>query len=263
MRDLYSRIAELIENKKTFCVVTVVDSSGATPRKAGARGIVFPDGSIEGTVGGGSIELTAIADAIDAMKSGDTMLKHYPLESLADKMSCGGSMTLYFEPNFPGHRLTIFGGGHVGRAIVPVAAIAGWQVTVVDQREEVLDQKFFPDDARLIHSDYTDYIKSSRFDSHDWIVIVTPQHKFDQDVLELFIDQKCAYLGMMGSDVKVKEVMDNLQSKGYKEDQLSTVYAPIGLNIGRETPGEIAISIVSQMLSVLNNVKEIRCLKQR
>lgn len=257
MSDLFSRIIELRQQNKTFCIITVVDSKGATPRKAGARGIVFPDGSIEGTVGGGSIEAAATVEAIQVLQSGQPLLKKYTLEDLKEKMSCGGTMTMYFEPIYPQRKLTIFGGGHVGRAIAPAAMIAGWHVTVVDQRAEVLDDKYFSKDVQLIHADYADYITNSHFDTSDWIVIVTPQHKFDQEVLEMFINQKIAYLGMMGSDKKVKEVMKNLSEKGYPEERLVHVYAPIGLNIGRETPGEIAISIVSQMLAVLNGIEEI------
>lgn len=257
MSDLFSRIVELKQQNKKFCIITVTDSTGATPRKAGARGIVFPDSSIEGTVGGGSIEAEATKEALKIMESGQPLLKKYTLEDLKAKMSCGGTMTMYFEPISPQRKLTIFGGGHVGRAIAPAALIAGWQVVVIDQRVEVLDHKFFPDEAELIHSDYAGYIESHKFSGSDWIVIVTPQHKYDQEVLEMFMNQKVAYLGMMGSDKKVKEVMNNLKKKGYPEDQLASVYAPVGLNLGRETPGEIAISIVSQMLAELNGIEEI------
>lgn len=258
MSDLFSRIVELKKQNKTFCIVTVVDSAGETPRKAGARGIVHPDSSIEGTVGGGSIEVEAVETAQKVLKAGKPLLKEYPLTDVKDGMACGGKMTLFYEPILPQRRVTIFGGGHVGRAISQAAHLAGWQVKVVDHRPEVLDSQFFHVNADLVAAEYPDYIKATSFNENDWIVIVTHKHKYDQDVVEQLIQHNVAYLGMMGSDTKVKQVMKNLKSKGIGDDRLSRVYAPIGLNIGTETPGEIAIAIVAEMMAVLNGITEVK-----
>ncbi len=259
MSEMLERIAELKNQGKTFCIVTVVDSQGATPRKAGARGIIFPDGSLEGTVGGGNIELEATQIALQVMKSKQPRLQKFDLAALeVGGMTCGGSMTLFFEPVFPDRVLTIFGGGHVGRAVARVAHEAGWQVRVIDERVGVLDPQFFPAQAELIGENYLGYIKNQNFGPNDWLVIVTPKHTHDEAVLEAVIHSSAAYIGMMGSPKKVKEVMASLKAKGISEQALSKVYAPIGLNIGSETPGEIAVSIVAEMLAVRNQVKEIR-----
>jgi len=259
MSELIERIAELKKQGKTFCIVTVVCSQGATPRKAGARGLVFPDGTIKGTVGGGSIELEAIEIALEVLKSKQPLLKSFQLDQLEqhDAMACGGSMTLFFEPVLPGRILTIFGGGHVGRAIARVAHEAGWQIRVIDEREGVLDPQFFPIQAELVAEKYLNYIARQNFGQKDWLVIVTPKHSYDEEVLEAVIKSPAAYIGMMGSPRKVTEVMANLKQKGIPEEILKIAHAPIGLNIGTETPGEIAVSIVAEMLAELHQVKEI------
>ena len=259
MSELIERIADLKRQGKTFCIVTVVDSQGATPRKAGARGLVFADGSLEGTVGGGSIEVEATNIAIEVLKSRKPLLKKFQLDQLeVGGMVCGGSMTFFFEPVLPDRILTIFGGGHVGRAVARVAQEAGWKVRVIDEREGALDPQFFPDQAELIADDYLSYVSNSNFCANDWIVIVTPKHKHDELVLESVIHHPAAYIGMMGSPKKVKEVLTSLKAKGISDDILKKAHAPIGLNIGTETPGEIAVSIVAEMLAELYKVKEIK-----
>ncbi len=259
MSELIERIAELKKQGKTFCIITVVDSQGATPRKAGARALIFPDGSLEGTVGGGNIELEATQIAQQVLKSKNSLLRKFDLEDLeAGGMTCGGSMTMFFEPVFPDRILTIFGGGHVGRAVARVAYEAGWRVRVIDEREGALDPKFFPKQAELIAENYLHFIKNSDFGVNDWIVIVTPQHKHDEQVLESVIHEPTAYTGMMGSSKKVNEIMASLNARGISDDILKKARAPIGLNIGTETPGEIAVSIVAEMLAVLHQVKDIR-----
>ncbi len=264
MSELIERIAALKQQGRTFCIVTVVDSEGATPRKAGARGLVFPDGSIEGTVGGGNIELQAIQMAQQVLQTKQPLLKKYELEDLeVGGMICGGSMTLFFEPIYPDRRLTIFGGGHVGRAVARVAYEAGWKIRVVDDRVGVLDPNAFPEATELLSEPYLSAIKGLNFGPNDWIVIVTPKHSHDEQVLAAVINAPVAYIGMMGSPKKVKEVMQNLKSRAISDEALGRVFAPIGLNIGSETPGEIAVSIVAEMLAVLNQVKEIKSFSTR
>ncbi|MBC8180899.1 XdhC family protein [candidate division KSB1 bacterium] len=263
MSEYIERIAELKSQGKTFCIITVVDSKGATPRKAGARAIVFKDGSSEGTVGGGAIEVEAFKVALEVLKSGKASLKHYELDKLeTGAMICGGSMTLYYEPVQPVRLLTIFGGGHVGRALSRIASEAGWRIRIIDDRDGVFDKKYFPDEAEFITTNYLDYCKSQQFGENDWLAIVTPKHKHDESVLGSVINSDARYIGMMGSPKKVKEIKTSLLEKGMDEELLKKVHAPIGLNIGTETPGEIAVAIVGEMLAELYNVNEVkRCSK--
>ncbi|OQX87738.1 hypothetical protein B6D60_03245 [candidate division KSB1 bacterium 4484_87] len=252
------RIVNWKKKNIPFCVITVVDAKGATPRKSGARAIVFPDGKSEGTVGGGSIEVQAFRDALDALQAGVPVLKEYLLEELeTGKMVCGGKMTLFFEPILPDKRLTIFGGGHVGRAVANVANEAGWRVRVVDEREQILDQVYFPEDCELIETKYEEFLEKNEISPNDWLVIVTPQHTKDAVVLEAVISSPARYIGAMGSPKKIRELKEYLLSKGISEKLFEKVHAPIGLNIGTETPGEIAVAIVAEMLAVQQKINEV------
>ena len=259
MSEYIERIAELKSQEKKFCIITVVDSKGATPRKAGARAIIFKDGSSEGTVGGGAIEVEAFKVALDVLKTGKALLKHYELDELeTGVMFCGGSMTLFYEPVFPGRMLTIFGGGHVGRALSRIANEAGWRIRVVDDRDGVFEKKYFPDDVDFISEDHLNFCNSQKFGENDWIVIVSPEHKHDESILGAVAASEAKYIGMMGSPKKVKEIKTSLLKQGIEKELLNKVHAPIGLNIGKETPGEIAVAIVGEMLAELYNINEVK-----
>ena len=259
MSEFIERIAELKSQGRTFCIITIVDSEGATPRKAGARAILFSDKSSQGTVGGGSIEVEAFKVALEVIKSGKSLLKKFQLDKLEEgAMTCGGSMTLFFEPVLPARSLTIFGGGHVGRALSRVVSEAGWRIKVVDEREGIFEKKYFPERAELICENYLNYIKKQKYCANDWLVIVTPQHEHDEIVLGAIINFPAKYIGMMGSPQKVKQVMTSLKQKGITEQLLKKVHAPIGLNIGTETPGEIAVAIVGEMLAELHEIKDVK-----
>ncbi|MFZ5515215.1 MAG: XdhC family protein [Candidatus Zhuqueibacterota bacterium] len=264
MSELIERVAFLKKSQMTFCIVTVVESAGATPRKAGARAIIFPDRSLEGTVGGGAIEQEAISVALAVLADKKPCLKRYDLDALeTDAMICGGAMTLYFEPVLPDRLLTIFGGGHVGRALARVAHEAGWLIRVVDEREGIFETNLFPERSQLIREPFAEFIDRNEFGQNDWIAIVTPKHKNDEQVLEGVIHSSAAYIGMMGSPKKVKETMANLLQKGIPQSLLDAVYAPVGLNIATETPGEIAVSIVAEMLAILHRIPAIKSFSRR
>ncbi|NOZ60451.1 MAG: hypothetical protein GXO74_02110 [Calditrichaeota bacterium] len=260
----HERIADWKKKNIPFCIVTVVDSKGATPRKSGAKAIVFADGASEGTVGGGAIEVQAFREAVQVLRSGKPVLKEYLLDQLeTGKMICGGKMTIFYEPVLPEKRLTIFGGGHVGRAIANVANEAGWKIRVVDEREEIVDKDFFPENCELICAQFQNYLEKVEISANDWLVIVTPRHSKDELVLEKVISSPARYIGAMGSPKKIREMRQNLIKKGISEKLIEKVHAPIGLNIGTETPGEIAVAIVAEMLAVLHDVPMIRSCSQK
>jgi len=261
MLELIDKISNLIKDNLSFCLITVVETTGTTPRKAGAKAVVLDNGKTFGTIGGGSIESSAIENALNVLKNRKSCLQVYKLEDLENQMACGGSMTLFYEPYYPQKRLTIFGGGHVGRALSHAAHISGWKVAVVDHRSGILDPTFFPKNTTLVSQTYSSYIGETEFDQNDWLVIVTPQHQYDEEVLHLLLSKQVAYLGMMGSLKKVNEIRNSLLVKGVQSESLEHVHAPIGLNVGTETPGEIAISIIAEMQAVLHNINKIKSCK--
>ncbi|MDZ4203616.1 MAG: XdhC family protein [Bacteroidales bacterium] len=252
MKDILLQLPELKQQGKAFVLCLVTEAHGSTPRKEGARMLVFDDGSIMGTIGGGSIELQAIADARDVLASGKPAKKKYKLEDDL-QMHCGGSMEVYFEPFAEDLKLYIFGAGHVGREVGRYAAELGFRVVFIDHRPEIF-KEFESQYAHCIASDYIQALDQLKFTPRDFVVITTPKHEYDENLLEHLAKKHLAYLGMIGSKRKVAEARKRLLSeKALTEAQLDFVDMPIGIPFNAETPREIAISIVAKLIDVKNN----------
>ncbi len=238
------------------CVLaTVIGTTGSAPREPGAKMLIRADGTIAGTVGGGPLEGMAIVTAKELLASGapprkETFeLKHQGPTSL--KMRCGGTVEIFFDVHRPPAGVVIFGGGHVGRATAAVCVAAGIPTTVVDDREEFSDPARFPG-ARVLHVDLK---RPAPFEGvtvnpGDAIVIVTRCHDVDEGVLRAAIATKAAYVGMIGSKRKVTEIFRRLAEEGADPATDPRVHAPIGLALGGDAPGEIAVSIVAEVLKV-------------
>lgn len=149
----------------------------------------------------------------------------------------------------------IFGGGHVGRAVSQSAALAGFRVTVVDDRPEFVLKEQFPEVERVLCADAETAFERLSMTPRSYVVIVTRGHKHDEQVLEHALRRELQYIGMIGSRRKVKVMMDNLTARGFAPEVLAKVHAPIGLDIGAQTPGEIGISIVAELIAVRREAK--------
>jgi xanthine dehydrogenase accessory factor len=254
MKDIFFQIAELKEQNRAFALCIVTEASGSTPRKEGAKMLVFDDGTISGTVGGGSIEKQAIVQALEVISNGKPLKKKYMLE--ADlKMQCGGSMEIYFEPFNKDLNLYIFGAGHVGREVGRFAADLGFKVIFIDNREGIYNE-FQCTYAQCITNDYFKTIEATEFTIRDFIVITTPNHQYDEQIMWRMAKKDLAYLGMIGSRRKVAEARKRLISENVlSEEELNRVDAPIGIPFNAETPREIAISIVAKLIDVKNTLR--------
>lgn len=254
MTDILFRLSELRQNKKSFVLCVVTEAHGSTPRKAGAKMLVFNDRSIIGTVGGGSVELQAINDALQVLADGKPEKKKYQLEDDL-QMHCGGNMEIYFEPFYDDLKLYIFGAGHVGREVGKMAGDFGFTIIFVDHRPDIY-KEFDSQYARCIVSDYVSSLAQIEFSPRDFVVITTPKHEFDENLLEHLAKIKLGYLGMIGSKRKVAEARRRLLSEQkLSEEQLNFVNMPIGIPFNAETPAEIAISIVAKLIDVKNTLR--------
>ena len=227
-----------------LCTVTGVD--GSAPRKAGARMLVYADGSIVGTVGGGEWERRVIEAALDALE------RHTPVRVSAHLtrdmgMCCGGAMEAYVEPLERTERLHVFGAGHVGTALARLARDLHFEVHVYDERDEWLDAERLPGCA--LHEGVPTRDLPT-LDALDYAVIVTHSHQLDQALLMGLIDQPYGYLGMIGSRAKVAKFFVRLRAAGLSEQLFSRVSTPVGLDIGAETPEEIAVAIAAELIRV-------------
>ncbi len=247
--DIISILHERIKNREKTAMVILTENTGSSPGVDGELMLVFPDGTIEGTIGGGSLEYNVINRVLENMESGENFSFSYNLSETGNiGMICGGVTSGYVKYFVPGDSLIIFGAGHVGKALVEVAKGLDFNITMVDSREEYLNAPEYEAVSKVLCpfddlSDDIDYKNS-------YIVIMTPSHAYDYDVLRALVEKNYKYLGMMGSRKKVKLIMDRLKADGVSDANVNRLNMPIGINIGTGTPKEIAISIICELLAV-------------
>jgi len=250
-------VAELIaarEARKPFAVVTVAATTGSVPRAAGSKMLVYADGTISGTIGGGKFEALVIAEAQASMREKKPLLKTYPLrEGATDSFGaiCGGDVTVFIEPQAVREALYLVGAGHCAHAIAKLANECGLYVSVIDDRVALLAD--LPAAVERI-SDLSpvDFIASHQWQSDEALVLVSRNHEIDREALATALEQTGAsYIGMIGSKRKIRQVFDLLRERGVSEEKLAKVYAPLGLDIGADSPAEIAVATIAEVLGVL------------
>ncbi|HEU5075300.1 MAG TPA: XdhC family protein [Polyangiaceae bacterium] len=252
MREVTEAVLALLQTGGRGALATVVASSGSVPQRAGARLLLRDDGSSVGTIGGGAIEQQVLGELREVLAHGQArMLRRDLTRDLG--MCCGGHMEIFLEPVHAPPRLSLFGAGHVAVPTAQLALSVGFDVHVVDEREELLTSERFPG-CRLHPVDAASYCKRHAFHAeHDWVLIVTHDHQLDEDILGLAVARPHAYIGLVGSRRKVLRLVDRVQARqGPAAQALSfeRVYAPVGLDLGALTPQEIAVSIVAEWVAL-------------
>ena len=227
-------------------LATVIATRGSIPRHAGAKMIVYASDRISGTVGGGKFEALVIADCLVALQQGTPQSKTYPLHEKHKESFgaiCGGEVQVFIEPQHPARRLILVGGGHCARAIARAAQPLGFAVIIVDER--------VPPEP-IIGVQYIHDLQSITWRPSDAVAVVSRNYEIDTEALACVLPQKVMYIGMIGSRKKVRTVRDTLLERGTEPEQLARMYAPIGLEIGADSPEEIAISVLAEILKVRN-----------
>lgn len=239
-------------------LVTVAATRGSVPRAAGSKMLVYGDGKVSGTIGGGKFESLVIADAQEQMKQDEPLLKTYPLhESACDSFGaiCGGESVVLIEPQLLREAIVLVGAGHCAQAIARLATQAGLHVSVIDDRKELLSM--LPSAAvALLEADPAAAITNRTWRKDEALILVSRNYEIDKQALAAALSLGgIGYIGMIGSERKVRRVLDDLRAAGMPEEKLRTVYAPVGLNIGADSPAEIAISVIAEVLAVLRKQK--------
>ena len=188
----------------------------------------------------GSVETFEIIDEAEALTKPDLFQSRAVLRQ--------DEPVIYTEPLTRAGRVYLFGGGHVGQALVPVLANLGFRVTVYDNRRELADRSHFPEAAQVIYGPYENILPLVQLKEHDYVVIMTPAHQGDYAILEQVLRFKISYVGCIGSRHKIARTQALLREAGISEEAIASVHSPIGLPIGAETPAEIAISIAAQLI---------------
>lgn len=250
---LLQELLEARKQREPCTLATVVETTGSIPRAAGAKMIVYSKTRTLGTVGGGKFESLVIMDAIQAMAEKLPLLKTYPLHE-GDVNSfgaiCGGTVTVLIEPQQLNEALVIVGGGHCSRAIASTARDCGLHVTVIDDRGELLED--FPAHQIVVDQSPAEFVVGHPWQKDQALVIVSRNFHIDRDALGAALSNTgMGYIGMIGSRKKVKRVFDDLREQGATDEQLNGVYAPIGLDVGADSPGEIAVSVLAEVLKIV------------
>jgi xanthine dehydrogenase accessory factor len=251
--DLISQaLIEVLQNNQPAALATVVRTRGASPREAGAKMLVYPDGSIVGTVGGGEMEMRVITEAQGALRDGKPRYLDMTLsnEQRGDPLICGGEMEIFVEPITLAPTLVLVGAGHIGAAVAQLAQQTGFRVIVLDDRAEFVTAENFPHADERIAGDIVKEIESLEITPQTYIVFVTRAHTLDAALLSAVVEKDAAYIGMLGSERRVLTVKNLLKQKGVSEAALARVHAPIGIEIHAETPQEIAVSIMAEIIQV-------------
>lgn len=252
MLEIYQELASLTAKKEPGVLVTIVATEGSVPRKAGAKMLIKKDGSFVGTVGGGSVEYGITRKALEIMKSGKPQLLHFDLSCKEQDatMICGGRLDAFFEPIITQETLYLFGAGHISQTTAAVGKMLGFWVAVIDPRAEYNNKERFPDADTLMVEEFAGVFPKLSIDDKDYLIIYTSAHELDEDCLNFALTTRAGYIGMIGSRKKVKEIREHLIQKGVTKEALDRVHAPIGLELGAETPEEIAISILAEVIKV-------------
>jgi xanthine dehydrogenase accessory factor len=219
--------------------------------------LVFSDGETIGTVGGGGVEAEVTQAALEALRSGKPALLHYSLKAQNEGSVgvCGGEVDIYLEPFLAKPKLLVIGAGHVGKSVAKFSKLLGFQVIVSDDRAELCTQEEFPDADQLLPVPMQMIPEQIEIDPHTYIVIVTRGSDVDMAGLPVLLRTQPAYIGLIGSRRRWEATRQALLANGVSEDDLKRIKCPIGLDIHAETPDEIAISILAEIIARKNAPK--------
>ena len=255
---IFAKIAELQGQRSSFVLVTVIAARGSTPRGIGSKMIVLENGRIFGSIGGSAVESIVIQDALKALKENTIIRCTHNLNDLDQTdtgMICGGTMEFYIEPVITAPRLFIFGGGHCGQPLARTAAQVGFECTVIEDRPEFAAKERYPDGISILNETPEKAFEQISFGEHDYVAIVTRSHELDYQILKNVIRNRLKYIGLIGSKAKKSQIFKKLGHDGISKNDLDRVHCPIGLAINAESPEEIAVSIVAELIAVKNSAK--------
>ncbi len=234
-------------------LATVVQTQGSVPRQAGSKMLVWPDGSIVGTVGGGEMEALVMREAQAAIQDGQTSMMSYNLGDLAsgDPGICGGTVTVFVEPLLPPPTVLVIGCGHVGKAVAELAKWLELRVVVADDRPGYATPEQIPGMDGYLEVAAADVVSQAHITARTCIAAVTRGLLVDRDLLPALLATDAPYIGLIGSRRRWALTVEALVEQGVSREDLQRVHAPIGLELKAETPKEIAVSILAEIIMAL------------
>lgn len=252
--SMYKALADLEERGEEGALCTIISSQGSTPRHTGSKMLVYPDGTFIGTVGGGEMESRVIAEALDALSAQKTKKLSYAMvdPKAGDPGVCGGTVEIYVEPIYAKPSLVVVGGGHVGRAVAHLGKWLGFRIIVSDDRPEFCTPEANPDADQFLVASLKQLPQAMNITANTYLVLTTRGVPVDVPGLPALLESEAGYIGVIGSKKRWLTTRKALMEVGVSEDRLDKVFSPIGIELRAETPEEIAVSILAEILMVRN-----------
>lgn len=251
--DLFSEIVRLRKLGQKCALATIVEVNGSIPSYESAKILVREDGSFLGTIGGGCVEAEVWNAAREVIETEKPRHLNFNLGQDAaydNGLICGGQLNVFIEAIVPQPHAFIFGAGHISKSLAKVSSMAGFGVSVIDNRESFANRDRFPDVEEVLAAEYEDAFAALNINSSSYIIIVTRGHRDDMRVLRWAITTEARYISMIGSRRKVIAVVKEFEKEGVSRESFERIHAPMGLEIGAITPEEIAVSVAAEMIAV-------------
>jgi len=252
MPSIYQALAELEKNNESAALCTVTGSEGSTPRHVGSKMLVHPDGHFIGTVGGGELENRVIKAALESIQTETAQTLSYSMAdpSRGDPGVCGGQVEVFVEPILPTPLILVIGAGHVGKAVVHLAKWLGYRVAVSDDRAEFCTPESTPGADAYYPVKMDELPKHVNIDKRTVLILTTRGSSVDAAGLPPLLDSPAAYIGIIGSKRRWATTVKALKEQGVDEAKIAKVHSPMGLELQAETPEEIAVSIMAEVMMI-------------
>ncbi len=247
---VYNEIQDALRHGERIVIATVVKTVGSAPCGVGSKILIRADGSNSEGIAGPVTDGKIVQEALKVLSEGHSQTVHIHIDADNGEAvgSCGATLEVFLEVLRPEPRLIIVGAGYVAQALARLSLHLDYRIVVVDDRRDFANPQAFGDKIQLAFGDIPQTLRQLEPDESSWIVIVTRGHTLDKEALHVALESKAAYIGMIGSPSKVKNIFKSLLKEGIAAERLAQVSAPIGLDLGAETPDEIALSIAAEML---------------
>lgn len=257
MREVFLAALDAERHDEAAALVSVIATEGSTPQKAGAKMVVYADGRIVGTIGGGCLEAEMIRRARHAIETRRSQLASYDLtpdQAGEDGLVCGGRMQVFIEPIEGVPTLLLFGAGHVAQPLARLAKSVGFRVEVADDRVKFANAERFPDADCVLVEAFAEAAAKMTIGRSSYAVVVTRGQKGDADALQAVLGKGLRFVGLLGSRPKAVHVMSELEERGVETAALAEIHVPLGVEIGAQSPEEIAVSIMAELIAVRRGV---------
>jgi xanthine dehydrogenase accessory factor len=252
--EILSWVLQFLNKGKKVALCIVIEKSGSGPREPGAKMAISEDGQAMGTIGGGNLERALIDLCLKALREGGSRKAVFSLHSEGGEgtintgLMCGGKLTIFIDVIEPECKIILIGAGHVAWYLARLADIVGFSLVVVDDNEKLANKERFPMAEKIITGNFNEILDRLEVGSRDFAVIVHGEPEHDYLALEKIIKKSPAYLGLLGSKTKAAALIKRLKEAGISDENLKALHAPVGLDINAQTPEEIAVSILAEII---------------